>query len=398
LRALIVERTADRGSLAACRALHRAGWTVGIGGPTRTGLAAASRCTSRRHPVPPPQDGIEAFVDAVNAAIEKGGYEIVFGGGDAEIMALSLGRGEIASKVPYAPHEVVVRAHDKLELLRAARGVGFSTPETVEATEAELKRWTTPLLVKARLHAPLSRSGGPSRFEAAIAPDRSVAARRISEIRMAGGTPLLQRLVPGRLMAFTTVTDRAARIVAHARQIADLTWPPASGVSVRARTVQSDEGLARRAAVLLEELGWFGLVELQFIAPERGAPRLIDFNGRFYGSLGLSVAAGANLPAIWASVATDRPLPPRPRATPGIRYHWMEGDLRRALVERRQGMMRDLAGCFYYARGAVHSVWAPDDPRPALRALRLLGRRAIQRTARGGRRGLALAKPSQSSR
>jgi len=74
MRALIVEDGWQRGSLAATRALARAGWTVGIGAP-RQGFAAASRFADAWHEVPPPEEDEGAFVAAVRAAVDVGGYE-----------------------------------------------------------------------------------------------------------------------------------------------------------------------------------------------------------------------------------------------------------------------------------------------------------------------------------
>jgi hypothetical protein len=128
-----------------------------------------------------------------------------------------------------------------------------------------------------------------------------------------------------------------------------------------------DPRLREGVAALLERLGWFGLAQVQFLAPPGGEPRLIDLNGRFYGSLALAVGAGVNLPAIWAAAAQDRPPPPAPAQLPTVRYQWLEGDLRRAFAERRGGLLTDVAGTLRYAVGAQHSVASLRDPGPALR-------------------------------
>lgn len=382
-RVLIVEASADRAALAACRALGAAGWTVGVASTDRAGLVAASRCAAARHRVVPPHRDLEGFIRDVNAAIEAGRYELVFpGGGDAEALALSMRRDELAAQVPYPAHDRFLRASDKVELTAAAERLGLAVPRTVEidpGTEAELD---PPLVVKARLHAPLEAEGGSSRFEAAVVSDLEEARRQAEEIRGLGGAPIAQELIDGRLMALTIVTDRDSRVLARAQQVAELTWPPGAGVSVRARTVAVDEELGRRTAELVAELGWFGLAQLQFVlSPARG-PVLVDFNGRFYGSLSLALAAGPNLAAIWAAEATGRPAPPSGDARPRVAYQWLGGDLRRALTERRGGLGRDLAGSLLAGRGAVRPMWSRRDPRPTLRAARLFLGRSVKRIAR----------------
>jgi len=141
---------------------------------------------------------------------------------------------------------------------------------------------------------------------------------------------------------------------------------------VRAHTVAVDEELAGRAAALLGELGWQGLSELQFLVPDGGGePQLIDFNGRFYGSMPLAIGAGVNLPDIWARSVTSRDVPEPRDAEPGVRYQWLEGDLRAAREDSR-GTVRDLLECLRYAPGARHSVSSLSDPAPLLRAVRRL--------------------------
>jgi CelD/BcsL family acetyltransferase involved in cellulose biosynthesis len=153
-------------------------------------------------------------------------------------------------------------------------------------------------------------------------------------------------------------------------------------VSARAHTLPADPRLAEAAQNLLGELGWFGMAQLQFVLPAEGEPCLIDFNGRFYGSLALATASGTNLPAIWAAMATGR-TPPTPRGpTLGLRYQWLEGDLQRAVVERRGGLARDLWSCLRYSRGAVHSIWSARDPGPARHYLATLPGRAVRRELR----------------
>ena len=131
MRALIVEDGYSRGALAAARGLGAAGWIVGIASPRRVGLAPSSRWTARWHEVEPPAAGLDRFVSAVAGAVEAGGYEVVFGAGDAEVLALSAQRDRLGATVPYAAHEVVLRALDKLSLLEAAESAGLAVPRTV---------------------------------------------------------------------------------------------------------------------------------------------------------------------------------------------------------------------------------------------------------------------------
>ncbi|MGH2804228.1 MAG: ATP-grasp domain-containing protein, partial [Thermoleophilaceae bacterium] len=367
-----------RGALSAARALHAAGWSVGVGSPARGGLAAASRSTERWHRVPPPELDLDKFVASVESATASAAYDLVFGSGDAELLALSCARERLSAKVPHPPHATVLRTLDKLELARAAKAVGLEGPRTVEATADELHRVEGPVMVKARLHSVPWQPGGPARIDARIAPGPDAAARRAAEIRARGGQPLLQDVVRGRLTALATVIDAGGEAHGTVQQETDVTWPPRAGVTARGRSVAVDGELLERSVALLRALEWWGLAQLQFLVPEDREPRLIDVNGRFYGSLALALSAGSNLPALWAGIATGRPLP-RAEAAPGVRYQWLEGDLRRVLHDRRGSVLGEVLGCLRYAREAQHSIWSGDDLLPALGFVLDLPRRALSR-------------------
>jgi predicted ATP-grasp superfamily ATP-dependent carboligase len=376
MRALIVEDGFQRGALAACRALGTAGWHVGLASPEH-GFAAGSRWARDWHAVPAAADCVTGLVDAVSRAVERGRYEIVFAAGDPELLALSERRERLRAVFPHSSHGSVERLLDKLALADAARRVGLAVPETV--SPGGMGAEAGALVVKPRVTAAVTAAGGLSRFHAALAANGAEAAVLASRLCSAGVEPVVQRFVRGRLAAVVVVADRGSRVVARVQQEADALFPTGAGGSVRARTVPVDDGLAERTAALLAELGWFGLAQVQFVFPDRGEPVLIDANGRFYGSLALALAAGPNLPAIWAGLATGHATPPGGDGRPGVRYHWLEGDLRRLggapLARAPSGLVDTLA----YARTATHGVWSRDDPRPGLRHAARLATRAVRR-------------------
>jgi predicted ATP-grasp superfamily ATP-dependent carboligase len=360
------------------RALAGAGWEVGVATTARRGLADASRSVARRHQVPAPGRDLSGFIRAIAEAIEEDGYELVFpGAGDSVLLALSLRRAALPATLPLPSHERVVQAVDKLTLTEAGRRAGLDPPRTVPADPQEIRGFGFPAVVKERLHADFAGSAH-DRIEARIVQSQAEGATHAATIREAGGIPLLQDMAPGPLAAFCLVADRDCRIVARAQQVSGRTWPLGAGVSARARTVAVDASLEERVAALVRELEWFGLAEVQFALSEAGEPKLIDFNGRAYGSLALAVAAGVNLPAIWADVAVGGRATQSGAARPGVRYQWMEGDLRGALAEGN-GRLRRLWDCLRYSRGAAHSVWSRGDPRPAGRYLRLRAAAALRK-------------------
>ncbi len=362
MKALVLADDVSRAALAAGRALHAGGWTVGIGSPHRA-LAARSRTCSHWHPVTPAGADLEGFAAEVRGVVTAHGYEIVFGCGDAEVLALSAIRDSLEAVFPYPPHATVVRAMDKLDLTATARELGIPVPATFEDQLPE--DWDQPVIVKARLRAQPEDPQASGFLNTSLARDRREAHERGEEIRRRGGIPLFQEVVSGGMIACVALAGVDGVPVAEIGQESQRIWPAEAGISTRARTVAPSPDVSSWTRALLKSLGWFGMAQLQFVAPPQGPPRLIDFNGRFYGSMALAVAAGPNLPAWWAALATRRSPPPDGSGRSGVRYQWLEGDLRRALESDRH-RVREVVGCLRYAPGAAHSIWDRGDPVPAV--------------------------------
>jgi len=371
MRALVLEHGLNRGALAAVRSLGRAGWDVGVGVSSRAGLASLSRHTRRTHPIPAPGEGLPDFIGGLRGAVAESGYEVVFAVDDEQVLALSAHRDEIPAEVPYAEHAVVERALDRLEQVRLAKRHGLAAPDTREATPQNLAQLGDHVVAVKAQHPRLIGTGHERhRVETRVGPANEAVAWA-AEIRAAGGTPIVQERVQGHLLSFTALVDRDGEVIAEEQQVAERIWPAEAGVSVRATTVTVDRALGDAIAGVLGEIGWFGLAQLQFLVPADGRPRLIDLNPRFYGSLALAVAAGADFPALWGALATGRAITTPTIARPGVRYHWLGGDLRRAVRERRDGGLREAAAALLWTRGAVPGVWSAADPAPAVR---LVGR------------------------
>lgn len=373
MRALIIDSGLDRGSLAAARALARDGWTVGIGSPIR-GLAASSRAVTRWHPIPSPSEDRQGLIGKVSEAIDAGGYEVIFSSDDEGVLALSEHRDELSAVVPYGSHESVLGAFDKLALTRAAEQVGIAVPRTVEPTSEVLAGWQGPIVVKPALTFAAQAS---SRLDTLILDDHTEAPARIAEIRRAGGHPILQEVVGGGLCAMTVLSDRDSRVVASLQQRAELTWPPRVGVSARALTMPIDRDLLARVNDLIQQLKWFGLAQLQFLVDDSGENKLLDFNGRFYGSLALAVAAGVDFPSMWARLALDLPLLTIAPPMTGQRYQWFSRDLRASLAQTDGRRVRSALKSLAISLESTHSVWSITDPWPAIHHY---GRGVLQRS------------------
>lgn len=362
VRVLIVGSDLQRGTLAATRSLGRAGHTVLIAS-TIPGHAARSRYCGGWFETPPA--GSRDLLDEVAQIITRERVQVVFAGDDEHLLSLSQHRSVLGeARFPYAPHQSVTRALDKLRLHRLARQCGLQTPDvTIHPPEADADEW----VLKPRIYTP-----GTS-HEIVSATDVDDDDDDLDH------EFFYQRRVGGPLMAVIALTGRDGELVYAGAQEAHAIFPEPFGVSARARTVPLDPALADGVRELLRALGWWGIAELQFVRTDEGAAQLIDFNGRFFGSLSLTAASGVDLPSAWVETAMGGHPTVGP-SRPGTRYQWLEGDLRRAASS---GLASEYWTALRHAPVANHGLWSMSDPMPAFRHLAELARRAVKKA--GGR-------------
>ena len=363
-RVLIVSTGRDRGALAAARAFKRAGWYVGVGTPDGGGVLGSSSSCDVTYRVPRPRNDGMPFVEGVRRAAGSGGFDLVFGGGDDWMAALAAYRTQIPVPVAHPDYDVVETVLDKVRLAQFAEKAGLASPHTELATDQALAAWSGPLVIKCKEHWAPNQTH-PLRIEAKLFANVATARPQVLRIRAAGAEPILQRPVNGSLGALIGVFHDG-RLHGRTQQVSTRLWPTPNGASARAYTVPVNEDLVTKVESMLLELGWHGLVELQFLTGDDGVPHLIDFNGRFFGSLALAESARPGLVAAWAESVLGSKSPDLGDARIGARYSWVAGDLRRARIERRGGLLRDLVDTLQWSARARHSIWDPQDIRPSV--------------------------------
>ncbi len=367
MRVLIVDEGLDRSSVAVARALAGRGWTVDCASRSPS-VAAGSRAVSAWHRVAHTDDGEEAFVESLDDVVARHGHDVVFVSWEAAVAAVSANRDRLRFPVGYGPHRGVIQAMHKEQLLLSAARAGIVTPRTVHATREQLAQLSGPLIVKPA--APVDASFAAMAFE-----DAGAALSRAQLIEAAGGRAIAQEQLRGSLIAVSLVAGETG-IVSIAQQRAVHVWPMPAGVTARGTTVAVDPALRSRIELLLEELEWRGIAQLQFLLPADGEPRLLDFNPRFYGSIALAIRAGANHPDIWARLIAGLPVTPV-SARPGASYQWFTRDLRASLAASERP--RELARFAFTAATAAHSLWSWQEPWLAPRFLSQQAVRSLQR-------------------
>jgi predicted ATP-grasp superfamily ATP-dependent carboligase len=194
-----------------------------------------------------------------------------------------------------------------------------------------------------------------------------------------GEAPLVQQMVYGEEYGVEALVHQGTifAMVSHHR-IRSLS--PTGGASVLKETL--DDGdlkhtLEEYASTLIQKLKWSGPIMVEFkVDSDSLTPFLMEMNGRFWGSLPLSIAAGVDVPYLYYTYATGGEVPMETvRARDGIVTRHFLGDVRhlaRTLFSRDKmrsllypHRLKALRDFFSLPKGTRSDVWSWRDPAPA---------------------------------
>jgi predicted ATP-grasp superfamily ATP-dependent carboligase len=380
VRLLVTEDAPAYGVLAGLRALRSAGYDPWVAVAGRDAYSLRSRAGAGVVEVPDPAGDRAGYAAALVRAAVRLEVTAVLPGTDLGLVALAAARDAFPPGIALgtADPDTVRRATDKLALEGLAAEAGLATPPTIRATRAELESGLAvalPAIVKApRTRTPTDDGG----FATSTARRATTRQELLDAMRtVPGDLALIQPALEGELMAISGVAWRG-EIAAIAHQVARRIFPAGCGITAFAETVRPDPALEAGVGRLIGALGWSGIFQAQFIRSD-GAGYLIDLNPRMYGSLGLAVAAGLNLPAIWADLLVGRS--PRVGAYRiGVRFRSEERDLAALWAAALARDWPTVLDVLRPRRRTAHALASLRDPLPLLiggrmaRIRRLLGR------------------------
>jgi predicted ATP-grasp superfamily ATP-dependent carboligase len=226
--------------------------------------------------------------------------------GDEVALLLSEARDRFAgiATVALPERDAYAKTQDKLATLALARQHGVPTPRTeLVSTVGEARKaagslgW--PLVVKPRSSSARRDGGLVEHYEVSYAEDPAALEAEIG--RLEGHSEvLLQEYCRGEGHGVELLLHRGRPLAAFQhRRLHEV--PITGGASSFRESVALDPILYDYSTRLLGALDWTGLAMVEFKVGGDG-PRLMEINGRVWGSLPLAVKSGVDFPARMADL------------------------------------------------------------------------------------------------
>lgn len=328
----------ERATLAVVRALGREGIPVTVGSIDPRSLAGSSRYCARTVCYPSPLEDVEAFQAAVLKEVQGGRYGVLLPVTDVTTLLVAQMHTTLAPfvQLPTPAAKQIQLAQDKRHVLVVAKQLGIACPETFCFEEggglADFgRRVRYPVVIKPRFSRYL-RNGRWVFGHVHYAHDPEALVTRYEESRREIPDPLLQEKIEGHGQGvFLLVWNGELKAAFCHRRLREK--PPWGGVSVYRESIAPDKGLVEKSFALLRALEWQGPAMVEFKVDRRdGQAKLMEVNGRFWGSLQLAIDAGMNFPLLLYRLLCGENVPAQFDYRIGTKSRWLLGDLDQLLI------------------------------------------------------------------
>jgi len=372
-----------KSALAAVRSLGRRGIRITCGAEKQNAMALHSKYVTRRFVYRSPLTNPEGFLKDILAECTGAEPPVLFVFSDAAYLTFARNRVVWEGKLlmPLPTPENVERAFHKGATIALAESLDIPVPYTRGLKNMEDSRaaWidcaSIPVVVKPAHSA--SWKGQEGVFGSVRYAFSEMELRRIVRELYSrfGEYPIVERYIRGSEFGFECLCRNGEVLVYSAhRRIRSLN--PTGGAAVVKETIEPDALMKANAEKLLQALSWEGPAMVEFKHDEMGGGyRLIEVNGRFWGSLPLAIFAGTDFPSLYFELAKGNALPEGTPYIRGVRSRHYLGDVHHLLkVLFASDPMRKIAypsrlsalGDFFKRDNSRSDVYDASDTRPSV--------------------------------
>lgn len=357
-----------RSSIAAARALGRAGYTVAVT-QTREDVSAvppvfSSRYVSAVHEL----DGAAsdaAYPDRLYALLSQYDHPILLCNGAASLNAVAAQRERFAAVCDFliAPPEVLDALNDKEAVHRRCEELGISVPRQYTG---EPERY--PVVIKPHCG---EKFGLKAAQRYAVAENKAAYEQYLAQMRRYDPAPIVQEKITGDGAGVSLLLDQSGRLIEAICHRRIREYPITGGPSTCCESFY-DPDMIENAYRLLHSFGFVGMAMVEFKGQS-----VLEVNPRIWGSFPMTDCAKSPYCVQYARAAAGESVDYTPcDYETGVRMRFLLNDTVATLSYLRHGKFRQ------FARGAVDAFTAKEalssreDPAPMRRYLRyyLLGR------------------------
>jgi len=379
MKVLVLEG-AKSAALAIVRSLGRKGIDVTVGERTRFCTAGISRYCKSRISYAPPEVDRESFLKNILEEIKRRKYDVVYPVAGETTLPISEHKSEFLpyTKIPIPDYEIIEKAHDKSQTLRIAMESGIPCPRTyfpqnLEEIDKIAKETQFPVVIKPRrklkwIDGQLIRMKVTAESYAFTPLELKIKYKKVSQ---KSELPLIQEYIPGGGYGFFALLNHSEPRATFAhRRLRE--YPITGGASTLRESIYNEQ-IKELGLKLLKAMKWHGVAMVEFRLDNRDNRfKLMEVNGRWWGSLPLAIASGVDFPYLLHKMVTQGDVEPVTEYKLGVKCRllipndllWLVSSLRYS-NKKLEALVK-----FFEFRNMYDDIISKEDPLPILGALR----------------------------
>lgn len=372
-------------SLAIVRSLGEKGIAIYCGAERKTGLALHSKYTTKSFVYPSPLKSKSNFLNFVENFVKENfsaeNPAIIYAQSDSTFLPLSesLERLSPFVKMIIPEKNAIDIAFDKSKVLKIAEDEGIPIPKTFFVPKNELQdivnKISFPVIVKPASSAVWQNDHGV--FDSAhVARNQFELQRKWQDLYdVFGDSPLIQEYIVGEEYGIFFLCDHG-EIKAEFAHKRIRSISPSGGASCLRKSISMPKDMHDFSVKLLQKIGWHGVAMVEFKRDDRDTvPKLMEINGRFWGSLPLALFSGVDFPFLLYSMSEAKSIPIQSAYKIGIQSrHFLADCMHLINVFRGKGKLDGIPYptrfetlknfCRFFDRDLFYDVESVNDPKP----------------------------------
>ena len=315
-----------KSALATTRSLGKKGVQVTTAAERGTAMSLRSRYSARRFVYPSPLTEPQAFVQAIISLAKKvGGMPVIYAFSDETFLLISKNRKEIQkyATLLLSSEESVDVAFDKKKTLALAKKLNIPQIESIQGLPLNssvpivqglslnniFRAMSYPAVIKPQSSCVWKDGVGIKGTAEYVFTSDELYVRASALYKKTGKYPLAQTFIKGDEYGIEMLCQKG-KIVAQVAHKRIRSLSPTGGAAVVKKTICNTkiayemESVAQKIA---KELSWEGVMMIEFKNDEKDNElKLMEINGRFWGSLPLAIFAGVDFPYLFFKQACKK--------------------------------------------------------------------------------------------
>lgn len=291
-----------------------------------------SRYCKNKLVYPSPEKQPYAFINFLLSEVKKHNYDVLFPITDTDTYLISKYLNEFSPyvKVAINNHLTSMKVLDKCQTIKIASKINVPVPKTIFINDLnELNEISKilefPLIIKPRQSSTFVKNK-VKRGSTSYVISKEEFFLKYEELHKKSSYPLVQEYISGKEKGvFMLLHKGELKAVFSHQRIRSLN--PLGGASALCKSIDLNPKMKDYALKMLREINWEGVAMVEFKIDSRdNIPKLMEINGRFWGSLQLAISSGVDFPYLLFKTVIAEDVEPVLDYRKGIKYRYLLGD------------------------------------------------------------------------